>query len=201
MPWLVDAYKPMAHALHPRILTCAPRPLTRALLRICTGTCSILVVSWLAGRISHSHAADSGTFRPLLQMLQFLPCFTAATSLTPAWMVPGHPNRLASANPSTASTCTWRHFDTTPPDEPYSAHDLPWLHTIHRLLLCLAFRPGSFSVPQFCSEMLPLAWARLGILAPLLPIYGSSPQFQPSRVRPLLTSTLVSSACSLIPWL
>jgi hypothetical protein len=99
-------------------------------------------------------------------------------------MVPGHPIRLASANPSTASTCTWRHFDTTPPEEPYSAHDIPWLHTIHRLLLCLAFRPGRFPVPQFCSEMLPLAWTRLSIIAALLPIYGTSPQFQPSPCAP-----------------
>jgi hypothetical protein len=81
----------------------------------------------------------------------------------------GPPDSPAPATTHTDSTCPWCHSEVTLLDVPSSARDLPWLHIIHRLLLCPAGlgRPPLF---KFCSEMLLLTsdWphyrCHLGIL-------------------------------------
>jgi hypothetical protein len=136
-------------------------------------------------------------------MLQVLLCFRVFISPNAPWMAcKPPPDSPAPATPHTDSTCPWCLSEVTVPEVPSSDRELPWLHIIHRLPLCLAGlgRPPLF---QFCSEMLLLTsdWphycCRLGI--PLL-VSTSTPQRRhpPARIPPPFT--LTSSACLRIPW-
>jgi hypothetical protein len=74
----------------------------------------------------------------------------------------GPPDSPAPATRHTDSTCPWCRSEVTLPGVTSSARDLPWLHIIHRLLLCPAGqrRPPLF---KFCSGMLLLTsdWPQL----------------------------------------
>jgi hypothetical protein len=158
MASLMDACRPKAKALHPRILPCAPGPPDTALTRICITTSLIVVALWLAGCISRS--ADSGTYGPLLPMMQFWPCFTMANSLTPYWMV-----CLAILLTRPPPTPALIHLHLVPlvapprhhsPQSAYAARHLPCLHTFHRLIIFPTCGQGRHPVSQFGSELLLL---------------------------------------------
>jgi hypothetical protein len=91
----------------------------------------------------------------------------------------GPPDTPAPATPHTDSTCPWCHSDVNLSAVTSFARDLPWLHIIHRLLLCPSGqgRPPLF---KFCSDVLLLTsdWphyhCRLSILFADLNIHPSA---------------------------
>jgi hypothetical protein len=116
----------------------------------------------------------------------------------------GPPDSPAPATRHTDSTCPWCRSEVTLSGMTSSARDLPWLHIIHRLLLCPAGqrRPPLF---KFCSGMLLLTsdWpnyhCRLGILFADLSIHPSAPASSCTPSAHLLPPfTLTFSACLLI---
>jgi hypothetical protein len=80
----------------------------------------------------------------------------------PLESLPGHPYREAPTKPYTDSTCTLCHSDVTSPEVPSSDRDLPWLHSINRLLLRPACGPGRHPVSHCRSGRLLLTsvWLR-----------------------------------------
>jgi hypothetical protein len=154
--------------------------------------------------------------------------FAVATSLTHLWkfcQVILLARLLPTPRACIDSTCTWCHSDVTPPCVPSTVRDLPWLHLIHRLLLCLAalwvwpmpswvwlvsicfflfflcHACGAISFPNSvlkCYSSLLAGLAITTAMTSFLPIFGSTPQLHHPPVRPSLTSTLSFSACFLI---
>jgi hypothetical protein len=91
--------------------------------------------------------------------------------------LPGHLDSPAPTNPYTSFICTWCHSDMMPPKVPSSARNLPWLHIVHRLLLCCACSPGHHPVSQCFSALLLLTsdWYRYHCCLDILFNHTSGP--------------------------
>jgi hypothetical protein len=109
------------------------------------------------------------------------------------------PDSPASATPHTDSTCPWCRSKVTLPAVPSSACDLPWLHIIHRLLLC----PAEQGRPPLFKFLFRNVAFDLGRTSLSLPPFSLVSTFPPqlrhplARLSPPLTSTF--SACW-SPW-
>jgi hypothetical protein len=104
----------------------------------------------------------------------------------------GPPDSPSLATPRPDSTCSWCHTGVTLPEVPSSARDLPWLHIIHRLLLCLAV-PGRPPLFQFFTEILLLTsdWPHNHCrLVSDLNIHPSAPASSCTAFTPLYTNFL-----------
>jgi hypothetical protein len=86
MASLVDAYLFHSGRPPPPNLCLRPRaPCYSIAQEMYVNTASIVVDLWLAGHTNPSHSVSSGTCRPPLQMLRFLPCFGVSVSPNPTW--------------------------------------------------------------------------------------------------------------------
>jgi hypothetical protein len=149
---------------------------------------------WLAGNTNPARSVGSGICK-----LQSTPAYAAVFAMFRSGHLPEPNDSLALANPHSDSTCPKCNSEVTLPAVPPSARDLPWVHIIHRLLLCHAEqgRPPLFN--YFPERMRSAPYKlhyhrRLGIIFPDLNI---PPSDSASSCIPF-PSTRTSSACLLI---